>query len=214
MAQSSSRDTGTGGEAADSIRRRDRWRRRRAVALGSLLLLVAAAPALAESRCVRAKPGGPELGDAIGLVVGEGPPGDRQAAAAVLVEALDFWRACPEFGRRFPAIDAGIVAGRTYVVRFAGYSAGTRCGYVRGNTIVVHAAARAGGQLVSCGRPARVLAHELGHVLGLADAPLDAGCDWGIMSAVDIHHRDRPRVLPGECRAVEGRWLVSAEGAR
>jgi len=183
------------------------------VAGGALLVLLAAREAPADTGCVRAKPGGRSRADAIGIVF-SGEPRDEAQAAAVLQEALAMWRVCPQFGERFPTIGAGVAAGRsTYVVRFEGYNASPRCGYTRGNTIVVHAAARAGGKLAFCGRPARILAHELGHVLGLADAPEDSGCMSGIMSAVGTQRRDRARVLPEECRAVEQRWRLAEVAA-
>jgi hypothetical protein len=56
-----------------------------------------------------------------------------------------------------------------------------------------------------------VLAHELGHVLGLRDIEASRGCPAFMMSEVVEDRPTLQRVGRDECRAVDRKWLTSDE---
>ncbi len=143
------------------------------------------------------------LGEAIGLVYGSEVPPER------VREAIALWQACSGYESSFPAFRDGSGGTRTVRVRFARASGDARCGGFRGSEIVVYDWALEGGRRRPCGPPALNLAHELGHALGLDDAP--AECADRIMAPVDPT-RPRARAVRGdECRVAEAHWLTGFE---
>ena len=134
--------------------------------------------------CVDTKPGEVSLGDAILVAAPE--------ARRPLVEAaIDYWRACPNYGVSFPAFVVSGNADRSGLFDWA---------------------VPAGRAPERCTAPAANLAHELGHVLGLEDARTDSACADRIMAAANSR---RPRAVSSEeCRLVGHRWLTRAEQRR
>ncbi|MCP4205374.1 MAG: hypothetical protein GY769_25975 [bacterium] len=165
---------------------------------------------LAQQACTALKQGNPRLSDGIGIVF------DKSVARRIVEEAVGRWSACREYEDGFPPFFVGREGSQTLVVRFARTSSGLpRCGSFRGRTIVLYAfAVDRTGRLRSCRSPVDLLAHELGHALGLRDAPEDLACHAYTMS--NLHDSDplSRQVQPEECRAVAERWLTSQEIAR
>lgn len=186
---------------------KDSWLRTGLVAMAVGLASLGAVSA-ADTVCAAAKPG-ELMASTIGLVA------DASLPAGTLESALAAWHGCPGAGVAFPVLSSVSRAAGAVRVRFvSGGSQGGRCGYFSGAEIVLFASAvdRA-GRAVPCGSPAANLAHELGHVLGLADAPRDARCAGFIMSADDPRPGHRRAVQPAECSAVDAHWRTEAEGA-
>jgi len=185
--------------------RRGGWR---ILGLAVLHAALAVVSASAEPPCSAAKPGA-LLAEAIGLEA------DASLPAGVLDAALASWRGCPNAGTGFPAF-AAAARGRSVVrVRYvAANSQEGRCGYFAGAEIVLFASARDRyGRAVPCGSLATNLAHELGHVLGLVDAPAISRCRQYVMSGDDSRPGRERWVQPEECVAADARWLTPAEGA-
>lgn len=171
------------------------------------------APASAAAQCSLLGDGGVQLGDAIGLVADAGVP------PRVIDEAIAIWKSCPSFGSAFPAFTAAAGASRTLVVRYQKIrkSPGDRksCGAFSGNTIVLY------GYVVSprrriyhCGSLASNLAHELGHALGLADAPPGPACARHVMADLTSDHLFNRGMDDEACRVVGRRWITPDEAAR
>ncbi len=181
-------------------------------AAGGLVVLLAgwllfSPPIRAEDfACVDVKPG-PRLGETIGLEYADGLSG------RVVDEAIEHWRRCEGYRWRFPSFVNGGTGSRTVRVRFVDGSSGSaKCGSFSGRTIVIYAlASDARGRIRSCGLPARLLAHELGHVLGLSDCPAKPECQYALMSHVGPDPSARPTTTPDECTAVERHWLTPIE---
>lgn len=80
-----------------------------------------------------------------------------------------------------------------------------QCGRFAGRTITLFARTRTdAGSVVGCGSLEQNLMHELGHFLGLADAP--AACDSFAMAKLNPRNVFHRRVQPVECRLVDRRW--------
>jgi hypothetical protein len=125
--------------------------------------------------------------------------------------ALAMWGSCGAYGGGFPEIRLEPGSGRVISARLLPISGKAICGELRGREIVLYAFTRLrNGAVVRCEPVAETLAHELGHVLGLLDAPADAECSEHIMAALPIHG-DRRTVAAGECEAVDARWRTAAE---
>lgn len=146
------------------------------------------------------------LGDCIGL-------GAREDSALLLERAIQHWRACQSFGSGFPALQVGAGCLQTVAVDHLPVSSGTRyCGTFQGRQITVYASAVGrGGRPVSCGDPALVLAHELGHVLGLEDAPPGAACRAYVMASATPWPEPDRRVQPEECALADAHWSTRLE---
>ncbi len=169
---------------------------------------LAAGRAAGEASCSAAKPGA-LLAAAIGVEAdGSLPPG-------VLDAALASWRGCPNAGIGFPEFASASRERSVVHVRYvAGNSQQGRCGYFAGGEIVLFASAvDRFGHSVPCGSLAANLAHELGHALGLVDAPADPRCRRFIMSGDDARPGRERHVQPQECAAADAHWRTPAEGA-
>jgi hypothetical protein len=162
----------------------------------------------AEVRCSAAKDG--EL-----LAAAIGVEADASLPAGVLETALAAWRGCPDAGLGFPEFTRAARDGSVVRVRYvAGNSQEGRCGYFAGREIVLFSSARdRSGRTVPCGSLSTNLAHELGHVLGLADAPADPRCRQFVMAGDDSRPGRERRVQPQECAAADAHWLTPREGA-
>ena len=132
----------------------------------------------------------------------------------LIPEAVAAWERCSNYGVGFPAFVAEghpldvTTPVRSLTVRFLRRSGSSACGRFRGHEVHVRAV-NARGEEVHCGSPVLILAHELGHVLGLADADEDATCHEQIMA--QIQGSNRRRVHESECETASQRWLTTAE---
>lgn len=142
---------------------------------------------------------------------------DASSISAARVEsAIALWRACRNFGSGFPELVAGEESGRRLEVDHRPDEAGPgRCGSFAGNRIILWGRQRQpDGTLRPCGAVEQNLAHELGHVLGLADAPLGASCSRRIMARLHDANLGSRRVQEDECMAVGQLWLTPSEVGR
>lgn len=125
--------------------------------------------------------------------------------------ALAMWGSCSTYGAGFPNFQLEPGPERVISARLVPASGKAICGELRGREIILYAFARLpNGNVVRCEPVAETLAHELGHVLGLLDAPNDASCSEHIMAALPTHG-DRRSVATGECDAVDARWRMASE---
>jgi hypothetical protein len=175
--------------------------------LATVLIAVSApAGALDGGGCVVRLARNTLAGDVIGLVpVAPFPP-------ELLDEAIRGWRGCPGYATEFPRFVIG-PATRTLTIRHhPGSSGASRCGRLSGNTVSIYTWARGvDGKPVRCAPLALILAHELGHALGLDDAPDDPACRSIIMAQVDPRDPEARAVGGQECAAVARLWRTGGE---
>lgn len=155
--------------------------------------------------CTATKSQGMALGEAIGIEAAPGLP------RRLVADAIALWSACANYGAGFPRLVAGSHGSRVIRVEQVRGVEGRRCGSFTANTIRVHAFARDGDRLVPCQSAERILAHEIGHALGLADAPDLPGCRGYIMAGAFDPRGGGRRVHPSECQVVGQRWLTPEE---
>jgi hypothetical protein len=191
-------------------------RRRRGLWWGWLL----AVPALAadgEERC--AAPRGPAIDGltSIGLQLVDFP----NDLAPSVAEAAALWNGAPCATAGRPRFLLGAGGERTIRVRrVAGFdddARGVCASFARGEIrLFAFARVPGGGEPVPCvgrERLVEIVAHELGHVLGLADqrAPECAGAIMGQLVRARSGEIAPRRITAAECRAVERRLLTLAE---
>ena len=166
-----------------------------AAGLGGLL---SAASAAAGEGCVRSAAPPPDVAAPIELRLEDVAPGTARGAIAL-------WQGCRGAGASAPAfvLTAG-GAGRVLTRRLAAHGRAV-CGELRGNEILLYAFAGGAGGVRRCGNQAETLAHELGHLLGLDDAPADAACAGHIMAPNPGPGGVARAVRRGECLAVGAR---------
>jgi hypothetical protein len=182
-----------------------------------IALLVPGIRATAEDCSVRAS-GSVLTKDSVVLTAGSGWSGTT-AATTTMNAGADYWRdSCSGTeGSKFPTISVGGSATGAYpvTVNFVNVDGG-RCGVHSaytppGATLPVSSTitlfASAGG--ASCAPIADVLAHELGHVLGLRDPNDASSCDGSIMGG---RAPGGTRIVTADdCAEVDKAWLVTAE---
>lgn len=153
--------------------------------------------------------------------IGLRPEGFPTRLASVTAEAAQLWNLAPCDATGRPRFLVGVPGDRTIVVRWiegATAAAPGVCGGFAGNEIRLYAFARqpARGGLERCGDPARlveILAHELGHALGLYDQR-SSQCSDRIMGQL-VRRADGSitgrAVHAEECSAVGQRFVTLAE---
>jgi hypothetical protein len=159
----------------------------------------------AKVACTVAKSSGINLAESIALEP------DPTVSPRLLTAAIELWSACSNYGSSFPRLVAGARGSRVIRVEAAPRLAGRRCGSFAANTIRLHMVARNGPRLVPCTPSVRILAHEIGHALGLADAPPSPSCRDHIMAQADQSQVGGRRVQAGECQVVGQHWLTPEE---
>jgi hypothetical protein len=169
------------------------------------LLVLAPEAVLADCTTTILGTGRPHQGDTIGIEAPGVPP-------EAVEGAVDLWQQCPEYGLDFPAFVTGRGEARTITVRCHPQSESTACATFVGNRIDLFSfAVDERGKRRPCGPRKLLLAHELGHVLGLADARGEGSCTRNIMSDIFKTNRSRRWVHEEECRAAGLRWLTQVE---
>jgi hypothetical protein len=136
----------------------------------------------------------------------------------LVASAVGMWRECPGYGESFPRFVTDGEGDMTLTVRRESRTTGAaHCAYIGRREIVLFDQVRThDGVVLSCGRLEPYLAHELGHVLGLADQKGGRRCQPHVMAPIleESLARARPdgrRVQPAECRAADQRWLTGSE---
>jgi hypothetical protein len=171
---------------------------------GELILaaLLAAPEAGAQCSVFSLNYGGrPWPGSSIGVLAGEG------VSEADIVDAIALWqRGCSDFyaAGRIPSLLAnrpGVRTVRVDVDAKVSPVSGV-CGAFNAASIKIWGFAVRAGKVRSCGPMARLIAHELGHVLGVGDAPELRQCCNHIMSPIWPDKLLLDRALPGECEIV------------
>ncbi len=166
-------------------------------------LSLAAPPAAGECTRTRALDP-PPMASSIGLFA------DPRLPAAVVRRAISAWSVCPAYGRDFPGLTVGRSGTRDLFVKFDPSAVGVddACGRFSGREITLYARTRTrAGNIVGCGPLSQNLMHEIGHALGLADAP--RSCDSFAMAKLNPRNRFHRRVQPSECRLLARRWIVA-----
>lgn len=177
---------------------------------GSVLFLGSAVWAEGDvAVCAAVRPGA-RAGDAVSIYAEAG------AAAALLDAAIGQWsQGCAgEYGRGFPRLERRENASQAaYRVHLEAVNRlGPECGRLRGRDLYVYRYSTVpAGKPLHCGDASSVLAHEIGHALGLRDVD-SAICPTAVMAdPITPANKPRRRVQPVECRAVADAWLTKAE---
>jgi hypothetical protein len=136
-------------------------------------------------------------------------------AAALLDAAIAHWStACHDgYGWSLPTLERTATAAEaTYRVEVHRSNPhGPQCGTFRGRRLAVYRFARGErGERLHCGDPILVLAHEIGHALGLDDVDPTL-CPHAIMADIHRANRTTRRVDPADCRAVALAWTTPRE---
>ena len=149
--------------------------------------------------CVLALPPRAALDYSISLFPAPGTPPE------ILQAGVELWSACLGSDDAVPRFELGPGGRRALTVEWNAGSSGARyCGRVEGLRIRLFAVAMAAnGAPVRCDPPALTLAHELGHVLGLDDAPPRWECRAHVMAQASGIDR---AVQRDECRSAAERW--------
>jgi hypothetical protein len=142
------------------------------------------------------------------------PSGAALTRAAT--DAIERWRRCDEYESAFPRFVIGEGRGRRVKILVEeGVPGPGYCGRFEGDAITLYRLARVHGhRIIFCPATDRVLAHELGHVLGLRDIEATRGCPTFMMSEVVERRPTLQRVARDECRAVDRKWETSEERDR
>lgn len=174
-----------------------------ALVLGLFLILPATVASTSTTQCATVRDS-----VAIGKSV-RVDAGSAQAHQRALAAAIQQWARCPGYGQAFPSFVTDAEGFRTVQIDFRDQSHGSVCGEFSRNTITVYAwAFNALGRRVHCAPPSTTLTHELGHVLGLLDAPREARCESFIMAADNLYGPAR-EIDSSECAQVAAHWKAA-----
>ncbi len=133
---------------------------------------------------------------------------DPRLPIDVVEGAMDAWGVCTNQAREVPPFVIGERGTRELFVRFdpEAIGEGERCGSFQGREITLYTRTRnRQGSVVFCGSLTQNLIHELGHALGLADAP--PSCSSFAMAKLGPNNRYHRAVRGPECRALAARWI-------
>ncbi len=150
----------------------------------------------------------PRRGESVGLLYGSNVPPE------LIDKAIELWASCNAYATGFPRILDGRPGTRSVEIVYQPTLVGSnqRCGAFRGNKIVLFGAARDEyGRITRCGNMAQNLAHELGHVFGLLDAPRGRECRRTIMTRIRRDNARSRAVSAAECTAADHRWMTEIE---
>jgi hypothetical protein len=159
------------------------------------------------AECAALSSGRLSFGESLGLLHGRGvPPG-------LVSDAIALWRGCANYDSGFPRLLDGERGTRTLtIVVHHGHLGDGRCGSFVGRAIDLYQAMRGDdGRIHPCGSLAQNLAHEIGHAMGLEDAPDERSCDSHIMSSIRASNARGRRVQLAECQVAGQRWVTMAE---
>lgn len=143
-------------------------------------------------------PGNPWAGGAIGLVGGPG------VGATELRDAVAIWQRCCASAfleQALPELWVNQPGHRTIHVEYIPSTSPRLgvCGTFSGDTISIwRFAMRADGRF-ACVPRSHIIAHEIGHILGLADAPGTRACANHIMAPLVAGSQWQSHVDPAEC---------------
>lgn len=138
---------------------------------------------------------------------------------AELNTAIGYWSQCSGYSTDFPMFQIGGAGGVPVTVqKIVGKSTtvGGGCGsfapdivngHLESAVITVWTQQKDGA---SCVPLSDVIAHEFGHVLGLANAPNDSSCNGHIMGIRVLSTRD---VYPDDCAMADDMWETSTEAS-
>ena len=134
------------------------------------------------------------------------------AEARLVTKAIKLWQACPGYGRDFPFFVLDDGGFRTVeVVLSTEIGANGTCAHFHRDRIVLYSeTVDSTGKRLHCGDLSQNLAHELGHVLGLAHVER-RDCAAQIMGMVDRKSTKPREVSSAECAAAGAAWLTSVE---
>lgn len=140
---------------------------------------------------------------------------DAALPPGTVAEAIAIWQGCANYGRSFPELLDELPGSRNVTIAYDTRRTGVNrlCGTFIGGRIQLYATwTDESGQTHSCGSLAQNLAHELGHVLGLQDAPVaDDTCRDNVMAAVAADGGAARRPTAQECQLVGQKWLTPGE---
>jgi hypothetical protein len=137
---------------------------------------------------------------------------DATMTTSLIERAIARWQRCDQYASGFPRFVVGEGRGPRVEIHFEKHTPGPGyCGLFAGGVITLHHLARVGDRIVPCPRLDRVLAHELGHVLGLRDVAKGMRCPTFIMSEIVEAGPPLQTVSRAECGAVARRWMTSRE---
>lgn len=176
-----------------------------ALTILSLLISLSLAERAFASSCTSTKAFSRAQGTSVGLRVPAGAP------VGLLEDAVEIWDRCRDFGFAVPDLWPGSEGSQDLVVLYRPTgNVSRRCGLIRGTVIELFGVALDEHHRPQfCGPPAITLAHEIGHFLGLRDAPL--GCYPHLMAPIPRHGTAERRVDREICAAVSGLWRVARE---
>jgi len=174
------------------------------VSTGELMIVALVAVLDVSAQCSvfsRGYGGRPWPGGSIGVLAGEG------VREADVIAAIEIWqRGCPDLyaAGRIPRLLPNRPGHRTVRVDLDATVSPAHgvCGTFKAASITVWRFTIRDYKVWSCGPVARLIAHELGHVLGLGDAPERRECCNHIMSPIWPDKLLIDRALPGECEIV------------
>lgn len=135
-------------------------------------------------------------------------------AATLIDGAIRMWSSgCQDaMGQDFPNLLNGGSGGIVVTVTQGSHNSADReCGRFQSNQIVLYTTATYNGRRIDCGNQTMNLAHEIGHLLGLTDAPESASCQNHIMAWLNNNNLQTRAVREEECGKVDARWQMPTE---